>query len=130
MNSKEEILRDLRNLELDRTAVCLMREDIARIEEDRVKEELPAVQREALEKEQGKLVTCMVATEHHIHRLERLLALLTPEEQKALEQTLIRPYPEAVFDLAEEFHCETSSVYRLRARALGRLARLRYGAGE
>ena len=55
---------------------------------------------------------------------------ITPEEQKVLEWTLINPRPEAVFDLAEELHCETASVYRIRARAVNKLVRLRYGAGE
>ena len=50
--------------------------------------------------------------------------------QKVLEWTLINPRPEAVFDLAEELHCETASVYRIRARAVNKLVRLRYGAGE
>ena len=32
-------------------------------------------------------------------------------------------------DLMEELHCEMSSVYRLRARAIEKLLHLRYGAG-
>ena len=130
MTGKEEILRALRNLALDRTAVRLMREDIARIEEDEKQKELPAVQREALEKERVRLAACLSATAGQISRVERLLGLLTAEERKVLEVTLVNPRPEAVFDLAEEFHCETSSVYRIRARAINKLVRLRYGAGE
>ena len=41
----------------------------------------------------------------------------------------INPCPEAVFDLAREYNCETTRIYRIRARALYKLARLRYGAG-
>ncbi len=130
MTGKDEILAALRNLSLDRTAVQLMREDIAAIEEDGKKKELPAVQREALEKERVKLTDCMAVTSGHIRRTERLLSFLTPEERKVLDYTLISPRPEAVFDLAEEFGCETSSVYRIRARAVRKLVRLRYGAGE
>ena len=130
MNSKEEILRDLKCLRLDRHAAAMMREDISAIDEDLKKEELPAVMREALEKEQQKLVSCLLATENRIRRLDRILALLPQEDQKVLDRTLISPYPEAVYDLAAEFDCETSSIYRFRARALERLARLRYGAGE
>ena len=48
MNKKDEILSILRNLELDRTAVTLMQEDVARIAEDLKREGLPALQREAL----------------------------------------------------------------------------------
>ena len=60
----------------------------------------------------------------------RLLALLTDEEQKVLDYTLISPRPEAVFDLAAEFNCETTRIYRIRACAVSKLVRLRYGAGE
>ena len=129
MTEKDEIFRELRNLSLDRTAVLLMREDIARIEEDEKQKELPAPQREALRKERMKLRSCLTATSNHISRVERLLAELTPEERKVLEYTLVNPRPRAVFDLAEELHCETSRVYRVRARALSKLVRLRYGAG-
>ena len=129
MQEKDELLATLRNLSLDRQAVDLMRDDIAQIEEDS-KKELPAIQREALEKERLKLQAGLIVTEHHVRRTERLLSLLPQEEQKVLDRMVINPVPEAAFDLAEELHCETSRVYRLRARALRRLLRLRYGAGE
>ena len=130
MNEKDYMLSALRNLSLDRTAVLLMREDIARIEEDEKQKELPAMQREALKKERVKLSSCMVATSNHISRIERLLSQLTPEEQKVLDHMLINPCPGVVFDLAEELGCETSRIYRIRARAIKKLVRLRYGAGE
>ena len=130
VNKKDEILSILRNLELDRTAVTLMQEDVARIAEDLKREGLPALQREALEKERLELLSSMVATENHIRRVERLLAMLAPEEREVLVKTLICPYPEAVFDLASDFKCETTRIYRLRARAINKLVRLRFGAGE
>ena len=130
MKEREEILSMLRNLVLDRSAVELMREEIACLEENEKQKELPAAQREALKKESVKLQSCLVVTVSHIRSVERLLALLSAEEQKVLEWTLINPRPEAVFDLAEELHCETASVYRIRARAVNKLVRLRYGARE
>lgn len=130
MNAKEEFLRDLRNLSLDRKAVRLMQEDIARITEDEKQKELPALKREALEKERLSLHASMDATVHHIERIERLLSFLPEKEQRVLNETLVDPRPGAVPALAEEFNCELSSVYRLRARALHKLVRLRYGAGE
>ena len=130
MKEREEILSMLRNLTLDRSAVELMREEIARLEENEKQKELPAAQREALKKESVKLQSCLVVTVSHIRSVERLLGLLSAEEQKVLDWTLIHPRPEAVFDLAEELHCETASVYRIRARAVNKLVRLRYGAGE
>ena len=129
MTAQEELLRDLHNLRLDREAVRLMREDIARIAEDETKKGLPADQRKALKNERMKLEASLGATVSHIGRIERLLALLSPEEQLILECMLISPRPQAVFDAAAELCCETSQVYRIRARALRKLLRLRYGAG-
>ena len=130
MKEREEILSMLRNLVLDRSAVELMREEIARLVENEKQKELPAAQREALKKESVKLQSCLVVTISHIRSVERLLGLLSAEEQKVLDWTLIHPRPEAVFDLAEELHCETASIYRIRSRAISKLVRLRYGAGE
>ena len=130
MTGKDEILSILRNLALDRAAVQLMQEDIVRIEEDVKQKELPAVQRKALEKERVRLESCLTVTANHISRIDRLLGLLAPEERKVLDWTLVSPRPDAVFDLAEEFRCDASSVYRLRARAVSKLVRLRFGAGE
>ena len=128
MKEKDEMLAALRNLSLDRTAVRLMREDLACIEED-IKKELPAVQRETLEKEHTQLLSCRLVAEHRVSRVERLLSLLSPEEREVLNRMIIDPYPEVVFDLAQELGCETSRIYRIRARALSKLVRLRYGAG-
>lgn len=128
MNERNEMLSALRNLSLDRTAVRLMREDLPSMEED-IKKELPAEQREALEAEHAKLLSCLSATEHHIGRMERLLAQLSPEEQRILDRMFVSPYPEAAFDLASELGCESSRIYRVRARALSKLVRLRYGVG-
>ena len=130
MKEREEILSMLRNLVLDRSAVELMREEIACLEENEKQKELPAAQREALKRESVKLQSCLVVTISHIRSVERLLALLSAEEQKVLDWTLINPRPEAVFDLAEELYCETARIYRIRSRAISKLVRLRYGAGE
>lgn len=127
MKAKEEMQAALRNLGIDRMAIPLIREDIAGIEED-MKKGLPAAKREALEEERTRLLSSLLATEHSISRIERLLFLLSPEEQEVLDRTLINPCPEAVFDLAREYNCETTRIYRIRARALYKLTRLRYGA--
>ena len=130
MKEKTLMLDMLRNLALDRMAVVLLREDIAGITEDEKRKELPAGKREALERERLKLESCLEATLHHISRMDRLLALLTPEEQKVLDRSLINPHPAAVVDLAAELCCEPSRVYRIRARAVNKLVRLRFGTGE
>ncbi|MBQ3803659.1 MAG: hypothetical protein IJK03_09185 [Oscillospiraceae bacterium] len=130
MTGRDEMLGILRNLSLDRTAVRLMQEDVTRIAEEEKQKELPAVKRKALEKERVRLESCLTVTANHISRIERLLGLLAPEERKVLDWTLVNPRPDAVFDLAEEFRCDASSVYRLRARAVSKLVRLRFGVGE
>lgn len=130
MNSREEILHALRILGLDRKAFRLMREDISRLEEDEKQKELPADQREALEKERGRLAACLTVTLHSIERMERLLSFLTAEERQILEMTLVDSRPGALPALAEELQCDASRVYRIRARAIKKLTRLRYGAGE
>lgn len=128
MKAKDEMMATLRHLDLDRKAVTMMKEDISHIEED-IKKEPPAVQREALEAERSRLMSSMAVTKHHIDRIERLLSLLSSEEQEVLERMIINPYPEVVFDLTAELNCETTRIYRVRARALDKLTRLRYGAG-
>ena len=128
MKAKDEMMTTLRHLALDRKAVLMMQEDISHIEED-IKKEPPAVQREALEETHARLLSSMVVTKHHIDRIERLLSLLSSDERKVLEQMIINPYPEVVFDLGEEMGLEPASIYRIRARALDKLTRLRYGAG-
>ena len=128
MKEKDEMLSALRNLGIDRTAVRMMQEDIANIEKD-IKKELPAVQREALKKERAMLQLSMNAAEHRISRIERLLSLLSPVEQEVLERTIVNSYPEVVFDLATEMECDSSRIYRIRARAINKMVHLRYGAG-
>ena len=128
MKAKNEMMVALRHLALDRKAVLMMREDISRIEED-IKKEPPAIQREALEAERARLMVSLEVTRHYISRIERLLSLLSSEEQEVLERMIINPYPEVVFDLTTERKCETTRIYRIRSRALDKLVRLRYGAG-
>ena len=130
MKEKDMMLDMLRNLALDRVAVGMLREDIAGIEKDEKQKELPAAKREALLRERLKLESCLETTLHHISRMECLLAFLSPEERRVVDQTLINPHPQAVLDLASELCCEPSSVYRIRARAVKKLVRLRFGAGE
>lgn len=130
MTNKERLLADLRNLSLDRQAVRLMQDDLAQLASDQSDEELPAEQREALLREAARLRSCLTATANHVARLERLLSFLTPEEQTVITRTLIEPQPGAVLDLTAALSCEASSVYRIRARAVTKLVRLRYGVAE
>ena len=83
----------------------------------------------ALQEERRRLTESLKLTVNHVARLERLLNMLSPEEKLVLDCMLINPYKRCTIDLMEELHCEMSSVYRLRARAIEKLLHLRYGAG-
>ena len=83
----------------------------------------------ALQEEHRRLMESLKLTVNHVARLERLLSMLSPEEQLVLDCMLINPYKRCTLDLMEELHCEMSSVYRLHARAIEKLLHLRYGAG-
>ena len=83
----------------------------------------------SLQEERQRLMESLKLTVNHVARLERLLSMLSPEEQLVLDCMLINPYKRCTLDLMEELHCEMSSVYRLRARAIEKLLHLRYGAG-
>ena len=128
MNAKNQIMAALHNLGLARSDVSQMREVLQGIEAE-MKKELPVEKREALKSERASLLASLSATEHSIRREERLLSLLSPEEQKVLERMVIDPQPEAAFDLAEELYCGTTRIYSIRSRALAKLVRLRHGAG-
>ena len=82
-----------------------------------------------MQKEHRHQTESLKLTVNHVARLERLLSLLSPEEQLVIDYMLINPYKKCTLDLMEELHCEMSSVYRLRATAIEKLLHLRYGAG-
>lgn len=130
MKETEAVLRDLRNLSLDRKALEVMRRGIREIEEDEKRKALPAAQREALEEERRKLQDSLAAASGRLRRFERLIALLDPKEQKVLRATVVEPRPGAMIRLSEELHLEHSSLYRIRAQAIRKLARLRGDTGE
>ena len=58
-----------------------------------------------------------------------LLGFLTPEEQLNIDRMLINPHKNCTLDLMESLHLEKSQSYNLRASAMKKLLRLRYGAG-
>ena len=83
----------------------------------------------SLQEERRRLTESLKLTVNHVARLECLLNMLSPEELLVLDCMLINPYKRCTLDLMEKLHCEMSSVYRLRARAIEKLLHLRYGAG-
>jgi len=83
----------------------------------------------SLQEERSRLLAALQLTVNHVSRLERLLQMLSPEEQLVINCMLVNPYKKCTMDLMAELHCEMSSIYRLRARAIEKLLHLRYGAG-
>ena len=82
----------------------------------------------ALQEEHRRLMEALKLTVNHIARLERLLGFLSPEEQLIIDRMLINPYKNCTLDLMETLHLEKSQIYNLRAGAMKKLLRLRYGA--
>ena len=141
MTNKDRLLSDLRNLQCDRISVQIMHDDIARISADLeciAQTPSPAAESSthpanpdivSLQEERSRLLAALQLTVNHVSRLERLLQMLSPEEQLVIDCMLVNPYKKCTMDLMAELHCEMSSVYRLRARAIEKLLHLRYGAG-
>lgn len=126
MTMKQQLLRDLHDLSLERRAVSFMHDRLAQISED-VKN-LPPEKQEDLNREYDDLLRYMIATVNHISALEKLLFQLTPEEQLVIERMFVDSYRNCSLDLSAALHCDVSTVYRVRARALHKLGRLRFGS--
>ena len=112
MNNKDRLLSDLRNLQCDRLSVQIMHDDIARISADlecvaqSTATELSAHPANpdvvSLQEERSRLLTALQLTVNHVSRLERLLQMLSPEEQLVINCMLINPYKKCTMDLMAE----------------------------
>ena len=133
MTNQDRLLSELRNLKYDRLAVQLMHDEIARLTDDidghkdshhsDINSDI-----NSLREERDRLMESLKLTVNHVARMERLLGFLTPEEQLIIDRMLINPYKNCTLDLMETLHLEKSQIYNLRARAVKKLLRLRYGA--
>lgn len=128
MNPKKELTHELENLGLDQQAALLMEKRLRELAED-MEKDLPDEKREALMKDYEETEANRLETLNSIRRLEDVLGFLTKEERNVLEKLVIQPAKNSMFEMCEALHCEPSTIYRTRARALRRLGRLRYGAG-
>ena len=129
MSNRDRLLTDLRNLQYDRLAIQLLHDDLARISNDLKDDALSPSDLTDLREEHRHQTESLKLTVNHVARLECLLGMLTPEEQLVIDYMLVHPFKKCTLNLMEELHCEMSSVYRLRARAIEKLLHLRYGAG-
>lgn len=69
------------------------------------------------------------ATEMHVENMDRLLGALPEDERTAVRCLFIEKQTGGLFDAMEQLHCEKTQVYRIKDRAVMRLARLRWGTG-
>ncbi len=130
MSNRDQLMTEIRNLQYDRLSIQMMHDDIVRLNDDLVEyQNSHHSDNNSLREERDRLMESLKLTVNHVARLERLIGLLSPEEQLVLDRMLINPYKKCTIDLMEELHCEMSSVYRLRAAAIEKLLHLRYGAG-
>ena len=128
MSDVKSILHLLRNYELDRQSVQFLHDELSHLSE--MKKELPVSSQEALDEEYRLLQARLMMTSNHVSRIERLLLQLPPDEQLVVDKMILHPYKNCTFDLMDRLHCERTTVYKLRARAVKKLYRLYFGVGE
>ena len=138
MNKRNQLLSDLHNLELDRQAIQMMHDDISSLSDDiktlsddinsDIQTDRPGAALDSLLQEKQSLFSRMLVTVNHVSRLERLLQQLSPDERLVIDRMLVHPDRNAVLGLMESLHCEKTCVYSLRAQAIQKLLRLRWGA--
>ena len=52
------------------------------------------------------------------------------QDDLVVDKMILHPYKNCTFDLMDRLHCERTTVYKLRARAVKKLYRLYFGVGE
>lgn len=71
----------------------------------------------------------LTATKRHVADMDRLLAGLDADELRVIQVMYLPGEKYAVSRLTDELGYEAAQIYRLRERALARLAQMRHGAG-
>ena len=66
-----------------------------------------------------------------VNDINKAWAILTPEEQVVIHRMIIEPMNEkTIFNLCEELHRECSTIYRLRASGIKKIATALFGIAE
>ena len=135
MNYRKWLIEDLRDLETLRFACGQLREEletcrreIAAIRggpKNREREEWLLDARARMDDTEANLN----ATERHVADMDRLLGGLPEDERAVVLGMYVRAENGAVGRLCEQLHVETAQVYRIKDRAIDRLAKMRYGVG-
>jgi len=143
MNHKKWLIEDLRDLERLRFSIPQMEAELATLEAERT-----AIQATNYDKipggsggnaQEDRLINALArrdalqadlkATRLHVAALERLLDGLPDDERRIVQVMFIAGEKYAVGRLSEELGYEAAHIYRLKDRALGHLAQMRWGVG-
>lgn len=141
MNYKKWLIEDLQQLDRCRFSIVQMTEELQTLEA-----EFSAIKATNYDKQPGgsgdniqeeKLLTSIAKrdelrsnlkyTKRKVADMERLLSQLPTDERRVVERMFIGKEKYAGDNLAEELDCDTTTVYRIKNRALLHLAQMRYG---
>ena len=143
MNYKKWLTDDLRELERLRFAIKQMESELKTLtaETSAIKatnyDKLPGGKGTNTQEEKllnvlarkDELTANLKATRLRVADLDRLLMALPKDELRVVEVMLISGEKGGVDRLSSELGYETAQIYRLKDRAIGRLAQLRWGVG-
>lgn len=143
MNYKKWLIEDLSNLERCKFSIMQMSEELATLEA-----EYAAIKATDYDKmpsgsgtntQEEKLLTALAkkdeltlnlkVTKRKVADMERLVNQLPSDEKRVVERMFINKEKYAGDNLAEELDCDTTTVYRIKNRALLHLAQMRHGYG-
>lgn len=135
MNYKKWMIEDLQELETLRFACTALRRELTAIDA-----EISAIEggEKTAEREEWLLDARarwmdisenLKATELHVANMDALLAQLPADELTAVDCLFVQKETGGLFEAMDLLHCEKTQVYRIKDRAVMRLARLRWGKG-
>lgn len=141
MNYKKWLIEDLQNLERCKFSITQMTAELETLEAEYAAikatdyDKMPGGSGENIQEE--KLLTAIAKrdelkanlrfTKRRVADMERLLAKLPADERQVIERMFINREKYAGDNLAEELGCDTTTVYRIKNRALAHLAQMRHG---
>ena len=143
MNYRKWLIEDLQNLDRCKFSITQMTEELQTLEAEfaAIKatnyDKMPGGSGDNVQEE--KLLTAIAKrdelkanlkfTKRRVADMERLLTKLPAEERRVSERMFVHREKYAGDNLAEELDCDTTTVYRIKNRALTHLAQMRHGFG-
>lgn len=143
MNYKKWLIEDLSNLERCKFSIVQMTEELETLEAEYAAikvtnyDKMPSGSGTNVQEE--KLLTAIAKrdelkanlkfTKKRVADMERLINALPTDERRVVERMFVHREKYAGDNLAEELDCDTTTVYRIKNRALLHLAQMRHGYG-